>query len=238
MEITKREIIFSSIIISVMLIIGLMLSDKISDSITDRNEIYNKAIHIEDKELFEYGMRTSIGNAFVYGDLVAIDTVSYPEVDGDYLYIEKVKERYTQHSRIVSYKCGKRTCTRTQIYWTWDKVGSEEKKSEKVTFLDVEFNFNQFLTPSAEYLTTIKESSRIRYKYYVVPNKVTGTIFTNLRDKDIGEKNLIRINMTSEETYNHLTTGKWSLWLFWVIWVSVIGFIVYYFYRLKNKWLY
>lgn len=142
MEITKREIIFSSIIIGVMLIIGLVLSDKISDSIVDQNEVYNKAIHIEGNELFEYGMRTNVGNSFVYGDLIAVDPVSYPELEGEYLYVEKVKERYTQHTRTVTYKCGKTTCSRVETYWTWDRVGSEEKKSDKVTFLGVEFDFN------------------------------------------------------------------------------------------------
>lgn len=238
MEITKREVIFSCIIIGVMLIIGLVLSDKISDSIVDQNEIYNKAIHIEDKELFEYGMRTNVGNAFVYGDLVAVDTVSYPEIDGEYLYVEKVKERYTQHTRTVSYKCGKSRCTRTEVYWTWDKVGSEEKESEKVTFLDVEFNFNQFLTPSDEYLTTIKESSHLRYKYYVVPTKVTGTIFADLRDKNIGENISIHENMMIGEAYDYLTTGEWSLWLFWILWIIATGGVVYGFYYLENKWLY
>lgn len=238
MEITKREIIFSVIIIAAMLIIGIIISGKISDSIFDRNEKYNKAIHVEDKDLFEYGMRTNVGNAFIYGDLVAVDTVSYPEIDGEYLYVEKVKERYTQHTRTVSYPCGKRTCTRTEHYWTWDRVGSEEKRSQKVTFLDVEFDFNQFLIPSDEHLTTIKESSRIRYKYNVVPTKVTGTIFTDLRDKNIGKNIAVHEDMTIEKAYDYLTMGEWNLWLFWFLWVAATGGVVYGFYYLENKWLY
>ncbi len=239
MEITKREIIFSSIIIGVMLIIGLVLSDKISDSIVDRNEVYNKAIHIEDNELFEYGMRTNVGNSFVYGDLIAVDPVSYPELEGEYLYVEKVKERYTQHTRTVTYKCGKTTCSRVETYWTWDRVGSEEKKSDKVTFLGVEFDFNQFLVPSDEHLTTIKESSHVRYKYYVVPTTVTGTIFTDLRDKNIGGNVSIYENMTIEEAYDYLITGEWGLlWLFWILWIIATGGAVYGFYYLENEWLY
>ena len=63
---------------------------------------YNKAIKIESQELFEYGMRTNAGNAFVYGDLKAVDTVTYPEIGGEYIYIEKVKERYTLYTRQVA----------------------------------------------------------------------------------------------------------------------------------------
>ena len=29
-------------------------------------------------------MKTNIGNAFVYGELKAIDTVSYDEIEGDF----------------------------------------------------------------------------------------------------------------------------------------------------------
>lgn len=239
MEITKREIIFSSIIIGVMLIIGLVLSDKISDSIVDRNEVYNKAIHIEDNELFEYGMRTNVGNSFVYGDLIAVDPVSYPELEGEYLYVEKVKERYTQHTRTVTYKCGKTTCSKVETYWTWDRVGSEEKKSDKVTFLDVEFDFNQFLVPTDEHLKTIKESSHVRYKYYVVPIKLTGTIFADLRDNSIGENVPIYENMMIEEAYDCSVTGVWGwLWLFWILWIIAIGGAVYGFCYLENDWLY
>lgn len=239
MEITKREIIASVTIIGIMLIIGLMLSGNISDSIKDKNEVYNKAIHIDSKELFEYGMRTNVGNSFIYGDLIALDTVSYPEIDGEYLYVEKVKERYTRHTRRVSYKCGKTTCHRTEVYWTWDKVGSEEKVSKKVTFLDVEFNFNQFKTPSDHHLVTIKESSKVRYKYYVVPSKLNGTIFADLRDDNIGEHISIHEDMTIDKAYDYLTTsGIVQMWLFWLVWIGLTGGAVYGFYYLENEWLY
>lgn len=238
MEITKREVLFSSIIIGIMLIIGFMLSGRISDSMNDRNEVYNKAIHIEDPELFKYGMRTNVGNAFVYGDLVALDTVSYPEIEGEYLYVKKVKERYTQHTRTVRYKCGTRTCHRIEHYWTWDRVGSEKKASENVTFLGVEFEFQQFKTPSDHYLTTVKTSPTVRYKYYVVSPQITGTIFADLREGNIGEEVPIYEASTSAETYERLTTGRGGLWLFWMVWIAMIGGAVYGFYYLENEWLY
>lgn len=52
MEITKREIIISISISAVMLIIGLFISGKITDIQNDRNAEYQKAVHIEDPELF------------------------------------------------------------------------------------------------------------------------------------------------------------------------------------------
>ena len=66
-EITKREILASISIVAIMLLIGVLIAGKISDYQLDKNEKYNKAVKIESQELFEYGMRTNIGNAFVYG---------------------------------------------------------------------------------------------------------------------------------------------------------------------------
>ena len=130
-EITKREILVSVSIVAIMLLIGVLIAGKISDYQLDKNEKYNKAIKIESQELFEYGMRTNAGNAFVYGDLKAVDTVTYPEIGGEYIYIEKVKERYTMHTRQVAHTTttnGKtHTYYTTETYWTWDYAGSEEQ---------------------------------------------------------------------------------------------------------------
>lgn len=85
-KITKREILASISIIAVLLLIGFIISGKISDHAMDKNEKYNKAVKIKEQDLFEYGMRTDIGNAFIYGDLEAVDTVTYPEIGGKYMY--------------------------------------------------------------------------------------------------------------------------------------------------------
>ena len=132
MEITKREIIASIAIVAIMLVIGFFISDKITDYENDKNAEYQKAVHIEDTELFQYGMDTNIGNAFVYGDLEAVDTVTYPEIGGEYMLVEKVKEKYTMHTRTYTVRVGKTTQTRVQTYWTWDRVGSEEIKCNEI----------------------------------------------------------------------------------------------------------
>ena len=105
-KITKREILASIFIIAVMILFGILISSKISEHQMDKNEIYNKAVKIESQEMFQYGMDTNVGNAFVYGELKAVDTVTYPEIGGEYMYVEKVKERYTMHTRTVTYTTG------------------------------------------------------------------------------------------------------------------------------------
>lgn len=75
-EITKREVLASISIIAVMILVGILISAKITERQMDRNEVYNKAVKIDSQEMFSYGMRTNVGNAFIYGTLQAVDPVS------------------------------------------------------------------------------------------------------------------------------------------------------------------
>lgn len=240
MEITKREIIFSIAIVAVMLAIGFFISDKISDWQNDKNAEYQKAIHIEDSEMFRYGMDTSIGNAFIYGDLVAVDTVSYPEVGGKYMYIEKVKERYTMHTRQVPHTrtVNGRTQTyyTTEIYWTWDTVGKEELLVNEISFCGEIFPVEKIHLPSSDHIGTIRASSDIRYQYYGVGIEHTGTIFTNLRDGTISDNSRFFKNCTITDALDICTSGVWAV-IFWGVWIILICAVVCGFYYLENRWL-
>ena len=239
-EITKREIIASISIIAVMILIGVLISGKISEHQMDKNEIYNKAVKIENTDLFQYGMDTNVGNAFVYGDLEAVDTVTYPEISGEYMYVEKVKERYTKHTRQVAHTKtvnGKtQTYYTTETYWTWDRIGSEDIKCKKISFCGITFKSNKFDIPSTDYIDTIKESSHIRYKYYGTGTKFTGTIFTELKDKTISDNTNFYNNMNIEETVERLESGGGEI-VFWILWIILIIICVFGFYYLDNKWL-
>ena len=238
--ITKREIIASISIIAVMLLIGVLISSKISEHQMDKNEMYNKAVKIEDGELFQYGMDTNVGNAFVYGDLEAVDTVTYPEIGGEYMYVEKIKERYTMHTRQVAHTRtvnGKtQTYYTTETYWTWDYAGSEDKTCKEISFLGHTFSSNKINLPSEEYIDTIYESSHVRYKYYGVSTEHTGTIFTDLRDKTISDNTRFYKNMTIDETVERLESGG-GLIIFWIVWIILIGLCVFGFYYIDNRWL-
>lgn len=238
-EITKREILASISIIAVLLLVGVLISSKISEHQMDRNEIYNKAIKITSKELFQYGMETNVGNAFVYGDLEAIDTVTYPEIDGQYMSVRKVKERYTRHTRTVTRTRtvnGKtQTYTEQEVYYTWDEVDRWSEKCKKVRFLDVEFNYGDIYTPSEDHISTQKESPNIRYVYYGSPTKYTGTLFAYLGNGTITNQSFYN-SMTIDKTVEHLESSLGTV-IFWIIWVVIIAGCVYGFYYLDNRWL-
>lgn len=237
MKVTKREVLFSIIIICIMLIIGIVIAGNINDAVMEKQQEYITALQINnDKELFEYGMRTNVGNAFVYGELKAVDTVTFDEIGGEYSYVEKVKERYTRHTRTVTYRDSNgKTKTKTEVYWTWDEVDSCDKHSEKITFLDVEFDYGTINFPSTDYICTIKESSKIRYKYYGDPIYSIGTIYTHLKDGAIS-KSYMYHGCTIEEALESATTS-WSVCIFWIVWLFLTGCVVYGFYYIDNRWL-
>ena len=235
-EITKREILASISIIAVMILIGILISGKISEYQMDKNEKYNKAVKIENQEMFQYGMDTNVGNAFVYGDLEAVDTVTYPEIGGEYMYVEKVKEKYTMHTRQVAHSNGKTTYYTTEVYWTWDTVGSEDIECKEVSFCGVVFPSNKINVPGTDYIDTVMESGYVRYKYYGVGTKYTGTVFTNLRDETISDNSRFYNNLTIDQTMNHLESGAGVI-AFWIGWVILIILVVFGFYYLDNRWL-
>ena len=240
-EITVREIIASISIIAIMLLFGVLIHGKISEHQMDKNEIYNKAVKIESKDLFQYGMDTNVGNAFVYGELKAVDTVTYPEIGGEYMSVKKETEEYTRHTRTV-YEYddeGNITGSHEEVYYTWDNIRNESLSCKKVTFLDIEFNYGQIYSPHRNYIKTVydKWDSDIRYLYYGSGTSYTGTIFTSLKDKTISKDTKFYNDMTIEEATEYLESGIGGLIVFWFFWIILIVGCVIGFYYLDNKWL-
>ena len=237
MEITKREILASIAIVALMLFFGFLISGKINDSLMDWYQEYDTALRVDnDATLFRYGMRTNVGRAFVYGEVKAVDPVTYPEIGGSYSHVDKVKEKYTQHTRIITYTDSEgHAHTRVETYWTWDEVGRETIHSQLITFLGIEFKYGKIPFTADSYITTVKESSHIRYKYYATGTSCKGTAYTLLGDGTITDTDFHR-NCSIDETVNNLESG-WELILFWVLWILLIAGLVFGFYYIDNKWL-
>lgn len=240
-KITKREVLFSIIVILVMLAIGFVIHGNISDSLIEKYSKYDTALQIQDdRDLFEYGMKTGVGNAFVYGDLKAVDTVSYPEIKGEYSYIEKTKEQYTKHTKMVkktrtNSKGEKETYEVEEEYWTWDVISSESKHSEQISFCGVVFKYEIIDIPGSEYIDTVKESSTIRYKYYGCKMKYIGTLFANLQGGTIRDVSFYN-GQTIEKTIDGLESGG-ELIVFWLFWLLLTAGAVTGFCYFENKWL-
>jgi hypothetical protein len=240
MKITKREVLFSIVIICIMLIIGIIISGNINDAVMEKQQEYITALQINnDKDLFEYGMRTDVGNAFVYGELKAVDTVTFDEIGGEYSYVKKVKEKYTRHTRTVTKTRtvnGKtQTYTTTEVYWTWDEVDSWSKHSEKITFLDVEFDYGTIDFPYRSHIDTQDGGYHIRYVYYGSPTYSIGTVYTKLGDGTIANATMHH-NSTIEVTLERAMKDG-SVFVFWFFWIFLTGGAVCGFYYIDNRWL-
>lgn len=239
MEVTKREIIISIAIIAIMLVFGFSISDSITRSESEQFAKYNKALHITDTDLFKHCMDTNSGYAFVYGDLVALDPVTFEEIGGNYYHVKKVKEKYRMHTRTVTKTKtvnGKtQTYTEIETYWSWDEVKTWREQCKTVSFCGVEFSSNRFDSPYATYIDTIREDSNTRYKYYGAPITTTGTVFTELKDGTINESNHLYMNTLPEELQKSLTQSSVSG--FWVGWIVLIIVVVVGFYSMENYWL-
>lgn len=240
MEIKKREIVFSVIIIAVMLIAGFFFSNAIHQNILEKYQEYDTAVQIDSEELFRHGMRTSVGNAFVYGNLKALDPVTYPEIEGEYSYIKKEEQEYREHSRTVTEtytdsEGNTKTRTKTEYYWTWDTMRTESKTSTKISFLNVEFEYDKIPFPSSQHIKTLSTGYHKRNIYYGTETEFQGTIFTNLKDNTINKTSFYR-NQTISDTIDSLETG-YQLVIFWVCWIMLTAALVVGFCYLDNKWL-
>lgn len=247
MEITKREIIISVAIAVLMLIIGFFISGKITDMQNDKNAEYQKAVHIEDSELFRYSMDTNVGNAFVYGDLQAIDTVTFDEIDGEYLHVEKIKKLYERHEREVAETDSEgKSHTKIEVYYEWETEDIESKTSQNITFCGIEFPYEKIPFVSDKYIKTINtdreyswksgEYVKVKYEYFGTPIKHTGTIYTKLLDRTISDNTTFYENTSIDQLLKNFTSHVGNF-LFWVVWIILTIASVCSFCYLDNYWL-
>lgn len=240
MEIKKREIICSVVIIAVMLIAGSFISEKIRRSMLEKYQEYDTAIQINSEEMFRYGMRTNAGNAFVYGKLKALDPVKFPEITGEYSRIEKEEQEYRMHTRLVTRTYtdsngNTHTKTETEYYWTWDTMRTETKTATKISFLNVEFKYEKIPFPRSKMVEILDTGYHKRNVYYGTGTEFKGSIFTNLNKNTINKTSFYN-KQTIEETIEDLEDGH-EIWLFWIGWVILTAIIVVGFCYLENRWL-
>lgn len=242
-EITKREVIVSIAITAIMITIGLFIGRNIDQANLESAKNYDTAIKIDNNtDLFRHCMNTNTGKAFVYGDLIAIDTVTFPEIGGMYMSARKIKEEYTKHYRIV-YEYddeGNISGSHEEEYWTWDEICRESIHCEKVNFCGVDFDYEQIDTPGMSYITTEYEKwdNDIRYIYYGEETSHIGTLYTQLENGTISQSNRFYNNTDITHTIESLkNANEWSKTLFWLFWVILTTVVIIGFCALENKYL-
>ena len=186
--------------------------------------------------------------SFVYGDLEAVDTVSFPEIEGEYLYVEKIEEWYERHEDYVTVEDENgNEHKELKVWYEWETKDRESKRSEEIIFCGITFPYEKInMNLLSNHIETIngdrtyswysEEFVKVRYRYYGIDAKHTGTIFTDLRNKTISDNTSFYNNMTIEETVGYLESGAVVI-IFWIFWIILIGACVFGFFYIDNRWL-
>lgn len=237
-EITKREILVSIIIIAVMITFGIIISNIITDSVIESNEKYYKALKINnDENMFEYAIDTNVGYTLAQGKIEAIEGVSSNDLEGKFFSIKKTKEVYTMHTRQVKHESGNTVYYTTEIYYTWDFYGIEDFHIDKFKFLGEEFNYGTIKFNNYKFNKIVYESSSVRYIYETIPYEFDGTLFTYINNNTINNNDfLLNKDITTiiKEKENSQNVANI---IFWIIWIIIIIGIVTFFIANENKYL-
>lgn len=256
MEITLREILVSIAIFFVLSGIGYLIYEYIDD----KSEIkkYETAQIIEDnKEKLDYLVNTKFGNVlisstFKTGDK---DAVKFDEINGEYAFIKRVKERYTMHTRTVCSGSGKNMVCRPEMYWTWDCVDSDKKYAKNINFIGYSFDGKKLLNQvpnknlklskkiynqKYEKIETkyVYETSDVRYYYEYIPLNFKATVFTNTRDKELFKDYTLFYKKTPEQVVENIKSStKTNKLSFIIVWLLMTVGVIYWYISLDNNYL-
>lgn len=201
----KKTMITGIIVAVLMGFLGMCAFEKYSNWRNSEYAVYLESAKVEDASLFTDGLVE--GNAFIYGNLSAVDAVTSPDIEGEYIYLKKVTE--SRHS----YWTGK------SVAYRWRTERTEEMQCENVAFCNVWCDSDRFDLGSATYhIKTIREGN-IRYKYYGVDAEILGTFFTTIKNDEISDNTKIYQGMTIEETLDSIVNNETWVFCFWFLWV-------------------
>ena len=238
MEITKREILFSIIIISVMIGIGVPIANSIQKHYSNKAISVIESIKVSEPSEFSYIGRTDVGDFMAEGTLSAIDSVSIKDINGYFLKIRKAKEVLTAHTRVVVHSNGKSTYTTTQVYYTWDEKQKWCWAADSVKFLGVGFKLSEIKRrDDYNHFKTINESSKVRYVYTVQPTKYKGVLFGNVKNKEYNKlvfKNNTTIDKVVSSSEKKIRNSSLIFWILWSI-LTIGGIVLFYYF--ENRWL-
>lgn len=243
-EITKREVLFSAIIIAVLVGIGVWLSNPIVSSSTEKALETISAVKVTDAERLGYIKRTNAGLFYAEGKLIANDTIAISDIPGKYSYIEKVKEEHRTHTEVYTTTDGKgHTTTHTRTYKSWDVMDREKFETASYTFLGERFvkkDIDYRPRPTRDTIIYNRKfwGNDIRYIYYTTPIDVEGVLQGIADDKCLKEttfnqgQTIENIEKRAEKRINDAPI------IFWILWSILIAGVVSLFYICENKWLY
>lgn len=191
-----------AIIMLISILWSLYLFEKAKQRQNLKNAEMRKAVHIDTEEMFRYGMETDVGNAFVYGELAALDPVSVPELDGEYYCIEDTEEEYRENTRVVTKQvyCDGKYDTEQQVetYYEWQTVSVRTVSCTRISFMGIEFPCQKIPKPAQRVAGTVGNGIK-RHIYTVSPARMKGTVYTFLGGHTIADGSKFFENCSPDE---------------------------------------
>lgn len=186
------------------LLLSIFIINIIYSNLFEDYKTYSTSLKLEETDIdkFNYTMKTSVGNVLVNGTIHSVDNIILDEIDGEYMYIEKITEEHNLHSRPVTTTVKGRSHTKIEYYYSWDEEDTEKLYSKEIEFMKNKFNAeeikiydylnthtlyniedhltkeflnsNNYYKLENEYVYT---DSDVRYYYKYIPVEVPGSLF-------------------------------------------------------------
>lgn len=246
--------------------LGLFIDSKIIEIQMLSKERYAKALKIDNNnEMFKYAINTNVGDIVVYGEFKVDTGINDEWLKNDYMYINKITEEYTEHSRRVCEEDskGNESC-HTEYYYEWDEVDYNVNNAYEITFSSIKFHFTDFenypkyrleLNQNVvnEYkVEQIKDNyiydiirpfqSHVgdkRYKYYVVDKNFNATVFGTASDNKFKDGKYLTINTkTLKDFVNNKSSNSIVIRIcFWIVYIFICAGCIICYVDLENAYL-
>ena len=225
-DISISDIAVGTLVLAAFIISGLFITSYIRDSISDSNQMFIRALKTDSQEEFDYYLSTNAGDTLAYGTLDAVDPVTWEDLDDSYLYVQRIKEVYTRHTREVTKKDSNgKEYTEEETYYSWDEVDREDKKSSMM-FMGHEFSSENAIRFIPMYISTKEEVfSDTRYKYYGVPKSFNCTLLCTL-DGGINVKTFYKDKDIEGVLKSEIDDANVIVIIFWFFWAFLFILII------------
>ncbi len=253
--VTKREILVSIIIGTIMLSIAALCFSVLQDKFFDTKTAYESSLKIDnDKDLLDHAIDTKVGNVLVTGIMEGIDPITFDEIKGNFIRITKIIERYTSHTRTV---CNSDHVCHTETYWSWDVIDTEEKSVKQVSFLGRNYSYNLFKSYPEKGLSLSKNntntqndiswdciyiSSHERWSYEVVPSSFSTTMFISTKNGTLSPYTGNKISLYPYKNIKETISMQDILYsvvaiLYWLVVLVTMGIVIYQYVMMENDYL-
>lgn len=172
----KKTFIIVTISIILYIITMPLFRMVVYNYLIDDYKCFGQALKIKnDEAMFDNAIKTKVGNVLAEGTITAEEPIEF--MGKKYISLKKITEEYTMHTRIVTSTVGKVTTSRTEVYYTWDEVDTEEKESKIIKFLNKKLKTDSVVGLDKKEICSIEDEydSDVRYIYsgYEDNQKVT-----------------------------------------------------------------